>query len=56
MLQNSNSSKIAGKTAVKQAAEHLMLSNGETTTLGSEESITTTRIPGSSIRCFNVDG
>lgn len=25
--------KTAGKTAVKQAAEHLMLTNGETTTL-----------------------
>jgi len=28
-----NSSNFAGKTAVKQAAEHLLLSNGQTTTL-----------------------
>ncbi|MFT4758061.1 MAG: hypothetical protein ACI9XO_000649 [Paraglaciecola sp.] len=33
MFQSTNHSKIAGKTAVKQAAEHLMLSNGGTTTL-----------------------
>jgi len=33
MFQNSNSSKMAGKMAIKQAAEHLILSNGATTTL-----------------------
>jgi hypothetical protein len=33
MFQNSNQSKLAGKMAVKQAAEYLMLSNGITTTL-----------------------
>ena len=33
MFHKSNSAKLAGKTAIKQAAEHLMLSNRETTTL-----------------------
>lgn len=33
MYSQFNYSKLAGKMAVKQAAEHLMLSNGGTTTL-----------------------